>query len=109
MVLNLLKKPLFWVILMGMAIALGYFLIMLKAAEMRAVAPLDDAYIHFQYAKQMALGQPWQYNSGDPISTGATSLIYPFLLAVAYRLGFREDGIVWPAMLIGATSTAWQK
>ena len=104
MALNLLKKPLFWVILMGMAIALGYFLTMLKAAEMRAVAPLDDAYIHFQYAKQIALGQPWQYNSGYPISTGATSLIYPFLLAVAYWLGFREDGIVWPAMLIGATS-----
>jgi len=101
---NILKKSLFWVILLSIAIALVYTLLMLNAAYGRPVAPLDDAYIHFQYAKQMALGQPWQYNPGQPISTGATSLIYPFLLAFAYWLGFIADSIVWPALFIGAIS-----
>ncbi|MFN2140407.1 MAG: hypothetical protein ACK2U5_07990 [Candidatus Promineifilaceae bacterium] len=98
--------PEFWIALIAFVIAAIYMLTMLNAAEMRPVAPLDDAYIHFQYARQIALGFPWQYNTGDPISTGATSLLYPFLLSAGYRLGFQEDAIVWPAMLLGAVSLA---
>jgi len=52
------------------------------------VLPLDDVYIHFQYARQIAAGELYQYNPGQPPSSGATSLIYPYLLAVGYRLGF---------------------
>ncbi|MEJ2753182.1 MAG: hypothetical protein P8169_10990 [Chloroflexota bacterium] len=98
--------PEFRIALIAVVIAASYMLTMLNAAEMRPVAPLDDAYIHFQYARQIALGFPWQYNTGDPISTGATSLLYPFLLSAGYRLGFQEDAIVWPAMLLGAVSLA---
>ncbi len=70
----------------------------------RPVSPLDDAYIHFQYARQLALGEPWRYNSGSPLSTGATSLLYPFLLAAGYIAGFQSDQIVWVAFLIGGIS-----
>lgn len=49
--------------------------------------PLDDTFIHFQYARQMAAGHPFQYNTGDPASSGASSFIYPFLLAPAFLLG----------------------
>lgn len=38
------------------------------------VAPaLDDAYIHFQYARAFAEGHPFRYQAGEPISTGATA------------------------------------
>jgi hypothetical protein len=97
-----LRKPSFWLIFLSLCMTAVYLLTMLLATSGRPVAALDDAYIHFQYARQMALGKPWQYNSGDPVSTGATSLLYPFLLAAAYLLGFQGELIVWPALIIGA-------
>ena len=51
------------------------------------VLPLDDVYIHFQYARGIASGEPYAYNPGLPPSSGATSLLYPYLLAVGYAAG----------------------
>lgn len=58
-----------------------------------ALLPLDDAYIHLQYARQLAAGQPYVYNPGLPPTSGATSFLYPYLLA--------------PAALLGATDLQW--
>ena len=44
-------------------------------------AALDDAYIHFQYARAFAEGHPFRYQAGEPISTGATSFAWPAVLA----------------------------
>lgn len=63
-------------------------------------AALDDAYIHFQYARAFAEGHPFRYQAGEPISTGATSLLWPLLLAPFHALGFRGDAILWPAWLL---------
>ncbi len=48
--------------------------------------PLDDAYIHFQYARSIATGQPYAYNPGLPPTSGATSFLYPYLLALGYLI-----------------------
>ena len=40
--------------------------------EGEILMPLDDAYIHFQYAKQTANGHPYIYNPGDDPTSGAT-------------------------------------
>src|SRR6185436_20951141 len=55
------------------------------------VMPLDDTYIHFQYARVLATGHFMQYNPGQPPSSGATSFMYPALLAVGYILGFTAE------------------
>ena len=70
----------------------------------RPIAPLDDAYIHFQYARQFSRGHPWQYNDGDPYSTGDTSFLYPILLAGGYRLGFHGEHLIWFALGLGVLS-----
>lgn len=57
--------------------------------------PLDDVYIHFQYARQLALGQPYVYNAGEPPTSGATSFLYPYVLAAGYALGFQGRGRGW--------------
>jgi len=68
--------------------------------------PVDDAYIHFQYARQLAEGQPYVYNDGYPPSSGATSLLYPYVLAAGYLLGFQALNLgVW-AMLVGGVALA---
>jgi hypothetical protein len=77
---------------------------MLQQSNGRSLAPLDDAYIHFQYAHQVIEGVPWQYNSGDPTSTGATSLLYPFILAIGLFIGSGDEGLVWFALVLGAIS-----
>ncbi|MDF1514038.1 MAG: hypothetical protein P1S60_09535 [Anaerolineae bacterium] len=74
------------------------------------VAPLDDAYITFQYARQIALGQPYAYNVGDPPTTGMTSPLFGFLLAGVYLLGFTGESL--PAFAVGSgviwlALTAW--
>jgi len=64
--------------------------------------PLDDVYIHFQYARQLANGQPFVYNPGQPPTSGATSFLYPFILAFGYLLGFQGLNLALWAMLVGA-------
>ncbi|MBX3206704.1 MAG: hypothetical protein KF764_16665 [Labilithrix sp.] len=63
-------------------------------------AALDDAYIHFQYARAFAEGHPFRFQAGEPISTGATSFLWPILLAPFYALGFRGEAILWPAWIL---------
>jgi hypothetical protein len=64
--------------------------------------PLDDTYIHFQYARQMAQGHPMVYHDGDPATSGGTSVIYPLLLAVGYKLGFTGWALTYWALVLGA-------
>jgi hypothetical protein len=60
-------------------------------------ASLDDAYIHFQYARAIAEGHPFRFQAGEPTTSGATSLLWPALLAPFWGLGFRDEAILWPA------------
>ncbi len=63
-------------------------------------ASLDDAYIHFQYARALAEGHPLRFQEGAPITSGATSLLWPAVLAPFWALGAHGDAILWPAWLL---------
>jgi hypothetical protein len=63
--------------------------------------PLDDAFIHFQYAKRLATGHFFSYSEGEGYSSGATSFLWPALLAPFYAIGFRDLSIIWIAWLLG--------
>jgi hypothetical protein len=61
-------------------------------------APLDDVFIHFDYAKATALGHPFEWVPGNGYSSGNTSLSYPFVLAFGWLVGFRELSLMaWAA------------
>jgi len=45
------------------------------AATARASVPLDDSYIHFQFARSFAEGHPFVYSPGAAPVAGATSLL----------------------------------
>src|SRR6185503_16176292 len=72
----------------------------LAKAEHPAV-PLDDAFIHFQYAKRLATGHFFSYVDGEGYSSGATSIVWPLLLAPLYLLGLRDLSIIWGAWFFG--------
>ncbi|MDX2141675.1 MAG: hypothetical protein SF123_26545 [Chloroflexota bacterium] len=85
-------------------VAYGY--VARAAAGGEPLMPLDDTYIHFQYARQLASGQPFVYNPGYAPTSGATSFLYPFILAAGYLIGFRDLNLgVW-AMIVGALAFA---
>lgn len=69
-------------------------------------APLDDSYIHFQYARAIVEGHPFRFQAGEPISTGATSFLWPTLLALPYAVGLRGDKILWAAWTISFVALA---
>lgn len=48
--------------------------------------PLDDAWIHFQFARNLARGDGLSFNPGEPTS-GSTAPLWTLLLAAAYGLG----------------------
>ncbi len=74
-------------------------------------AGLDDAYIHFQYARAIAEGHPLRFQAGAPVTSGATSILWPALLAPFWALGARDDAIVWAAWglsFLALGALAWE-
>jgi hypothetical protein len=63
-------------------------------------APLDDVFIHFDFARETARGHPFQWSEGAGYSSGGTSLLYPFVLAAGYALGFQKlELMTWAAII----------
>ena len=62
--------------------------------------PLDDSYIYLTYAKQIGRAQPFTYYSGGGYSAGATSALWPVILAPFWTLGARGHALVWVAYLL---------
>lgn len=62
--------------------------------------PLDDVFIHFDFARAAARGFPFQWSEGNGYSSGGTSLLYPFVLALGYALGWQGNALtVWAALV----------
>jgi hypothetical protein len=68
--------------------------------------PLDDAWIHQTYARNLAETGQLAFLPGEP-SAGSTSLAWSFLLSVGYMLGL--DYRLWAYLLGGLSlaATAW--
>lgn len=67
-------------------------------------APLDDVFIHFDYARATALGHPFEWTIGNGYSSGNTSLTYPFVLAVGWLVGFQGRRLMVWAAIVAALS-----
>ena len=91
-------------------VVLVYLSLSLSISADPLLMPLDDTYIHFQYARQMAHGHPLVYHDGDPATSGGTSLIYPLLLALGELSGFDGWALAYWALALGALfffGSAW--
>ena len=65
------------------------------------VPPLDDAYIHAQYATRLGHGHFLQYTAGAAASTGASSFLYVLLLGGAVAAGVPAHLLLPTAVVIG--------
>ena len=63
-------------------------------------APLDDVYIHFDFARSLARGHPFEWIPGNGYSSGETSPLYALVLALGWLVGFRGPRLgIWAAII----------
>jgi hypothetical protein len=67
-------------------------------------APLDDVFIHFDFARSAARGHPFEWSAGNGYSSGGTSLLYPLVLAPGIWLGFRGESLMHFAAIVACTA-----
>ncbi len=67
-------------------------------------APLDDVFIHFDFARQAARGHAFEWSPGNGYSSGGTSLLYPFVLVPGLWLGFSGLHLMCWAAVIACVS-----
>jgi hypothetical protein len=83
-----------------LAVAAGFYAPAAAACRWEWPAPLDDVYIHYDFARAWALGHPFEWVVGQGYSSGETSPAYAVILAVGYAAGFRGGWIgVWAAIV----------
>ncbi len=80
-------------LLLVLGSALSFWVPGLRATGGPFPVPLDDVFIHFNYARSIAEGHPFEWISGQGYSSGESSPLYPFLLAVGYLVGFRGTSL----------------
>lgn len=105
-ILRRLDRPLYtlWAAICTLASARSFYGYMLKQTGGEWSAPLDDVFIHFDYARATALGYPFEWTIGNGYSSGNTSLTYPFVLALGWLLGFTGRSLMKWAAVVAAVS-----
>ncbi|TWH21909.1 hypothetical protein JD82_03779 [Prauserella rugosa] len=102
------RDPIAWLLGAGAALVACVFVVVDLAWNQGAfIAPLDDVYIHLQYGKQLGSGELFRFNPGDPISTGASSMLYTVVLAIGHLVGFSGNGLLGYAVVVGIVCTAF--
>ncbi|HSU40282.1 MAG TPA: hypothetical protein VLJ38_11965, partial [Polyangiaceae bacterium] len=88
---------------LGLLLALALLTLrsVLRATGGVPAVPLDDAFIHFEYARSFWEGRGFAYTQGAPPVPGATSLLWPALFSLPYGLGLRGERVIWAAWLFG--------
>jgi hypothetical protein len=66
--------------------------------------PLDDSFIYLQYARAAASGHPFVYTPGNAPTTGATSLLWPFLLLPPHLTPLGPTFAIGWALALGAVA-----
>src|SRR6185295_18110129 len=74
---------------------LGYLAVELYLVG-RPGFPLDDSWIHLQFARNLAAGQGLSYNPGEPV-TGSTAPLWTALLALLFLLP--GNVVLWAELL----------
>ena len=67
---------------------------------------LDDAWIHMQFARNLAEGRGFAYNPGEPVS-GSTAPLWTLLLGGAFALGGAYPALAQALGIGCALATAW--
>jgi hypothetical protein len=96
------------VLALGVAAGLGALATraILKRTGGEPAVPLDDAFIHFQYARSFVEGAPLRYTQGAEPTAGATSLLWPASLSPFMAAGIADVSVIWVTWAFGFLALA---
>ncbi len=80
-------------VVLAAAVPLALFLVRERRIAGAVGLPLDDAWIHLHFARNLAEGAGFAYNPGVPVA-GSTAPLWTLLLGLAFALG-------GPSLLVG--------
>ncbi len=95
-------RPTFTLVAVAATVVVVFLGFLLAATEGHFIPQIVDLYLVCQYARAIVEGHPFRYNPGEAPSTGATSLLYTFALALPEAIGIRGEGLIALAILAGA-------
>ena len=88
------RRPVSAALLIGVVQIAAYWLAgMLASPDGSFPVPQPDTLLYAQAARRICEGAPFSFSPGTAVSTGTTSVLYPFALAVPYSLGFVGDSL----------------
>ncbi len=96
-------KALHWLslsIVLALAVALLYLFLRTELSMTKGElgVPLDDAWIHYQFARNLSQGDGFSYNPGEP-APGSTAPLWTLLLA---GVGLFTEDFLLPSLLLSA-------
>ena len=93
-------RPFLAALLLTAGVAAWFWVPAAAAARGYFPAPLDDVYIHFDFARSLGRGHPFEWIPGNGYSSGETSPLYAVMLAVGWVIGLRGKLLgVWAAIV----------
>ena len=107
------KRILQYVFLIGLMMTAGFYFAGTMAGLGVGIAnPQPDTLLYCQAARRIAEGHPFSFAAGESVSTGTTSVLYPFILAIPYVLGAKGNALFTAGFLLNALfylifSVAW--
>src|SRR5574344_1151937 len=94
--MNMTKRNLILLaLLIGIVQVVGYYLSAILSGS-SGLVPIaqPDTLLYCQAARRIAEGAPFSFSVGTLPSTGTTSVLYPFVLAIPYALGATGDSLI---------------
>lgn len=87
----------------GLVQIAGYYLAGMFASPDGSMAvPQPDTLLYCQAARRIVEGHPFSFSEGTAVSTGTTSVLYPFILAIPYALGATGDALFMAGFWLNA-------
>lgn len=97
------KNLLVLILCIGLIQIAAYYVSGMLATQDGCMAvPQPDTLLYCQAARRIVDGHPFSFSEGTAVSTGTTSILYPFLLAVPYALGATGDSLLTAGFLLNA-------
>ena len=85
----------FLAVLLGILQIAGYFIAgMFASCDGEFPVTQPDTLLYAQAARRICEGIPFSFSEGASVSTGTTSVLYPFFLALPYLIGFRGASLL---------------
>ena len=99
-------RPFLAACLLALGVGAAFWLPALAGARGYFPAPLDDVYIHFDFARSFAQGHPFEWMPGNGYSSGETAPLYAAVLAAGWLVGFHDRWIGVFAALVAVLAVA---